>query len=368
MAAQTSSCSISSTLYAQFFQGSQSGQTQHIIDVSQVRPESPWYFPNFPGGGGLKGGGAGSCIAAVLGAAATLCFAEAVEVSPTVQKGEGGLGRRGPRVWLNNEQSCVGSLAQPKSVAAQEKEMAKRDKDTAKEAAAMSKQAAEAARKSEQLAKQEAEINSINGGQSHHLNTDKFPVLMVTCTCFDPKVEAATNHHGNMKQREASLAQKVAEADAQLKAAAASKVSNDDCCYIRSSANAAPHDQQWMLKCGAHDSAYACSGVNALYPLQDPHAKQERDKQEPHAKQVQELLAAQEAVANERIKLEALQNELKARRAEVVAQEKEIAKRDKETAKEAAAVSKQAADAAKKSEQLAKQEAEVGWAASFSAL
>eukprot|EP00983_Pelagomonas_calceolata_P020203 637568-Pelagomonas_calceolata.AAC.2 len=301
MAAQTSSCSISSTLYAQFFQGSQSGQTQHIIDVSQVRPESPWYFPNFPGGGGLKGGGAGSCIAAVLGAAATLCFAEAVEVSPTVQKGEGGLGRRGPRVWLNNEQSCVGSLAQPKSVAAQEKEMAKRDKDTAKEAAAMSKQAAEAARKSEQLAKQEAE----------------------------------------MKQREASLAQKVAEADAQLKAAAASKVSNDDCCYIRSSANAAPHDQQWMLKCGAH---------------------------EPHAKQVQELLAAQEAVANERIKLEALQNELKARRAEVVAQEKEIAKRDKETAKEAAAVSKQAADAAKKSEQLAKQEAEVGWAASFSAL
>jgi hypothetical protein len=42
--------------------------------------------------------------------------------------------------------------------------------------------------------------------------------------------------------------------------------------------------------------------------------------QEPHAKQVQELLASQEAVAKERTRLEAVQDELKARRAEVAAQ------------------------------------------------
>lgn len=42
--------------------------------------------------------------------------------------------------------------------------------------------------------------------------------------------------------------------------------------------------------------------------------------QEPHAKQVKELLAAQEAVAKERSRLETLQEEIKAKRTELAAQ------------------------------------------------
>eukprot|EP00983_Pelagomonas_calceolata_P052902 1143063-Pelagomonas_calceolata.AAC.2 len=82
-----------------------------------------------------------------------------------------------------------------------------------------------------------------------------------------------------------------------------------------------------------------------------------------HSKQVKELKEAQEAVANDRSKLEALQNELKARRAEVVAQEKELAKRDKEASKRASLAEKEAAQQSanltKKAEQLAEQQAEV---------
>jgi len=50
------------------------------------------------------------------------------------------------------------------------------------------------------------------------------------------------------------------------------------------------------------------------------HASWVTPLQEPHAKQVKELLVAQEAVAKERTRLEALQEEIKTKQAELTAQ------------------------------------------------
>ncbi|KAF5836779.1 hypothetical protein DUNSADRAFT_5406 [Dunaliella salina] len=184
------------------------------------------------------------------------------------------------------------------------------------------------------------------------------------------------------QEQQAALMQQVADAEEQLRAAAPIRVADVEE-QLRAAApvlQVADAEEQLRAAAPIREEALSCSSslarwlqlqVDALAlasvlmttfciaPSCSGHVVALRPLVEANrARQAKELSAAQEALAADRAKLEALQQEVSSRRAEVASQEKEMVAREKKAAKEMASASKLVNETVKRNSELSKLEAE----------